>query len=48
VRNRLQQIADAIPPGTLVLISSQVPVGFARSLARDWQGRGLRCGVSPA
>jgi UDPglucose 6-dehydrogenase len=47
VRNRLQQIADAIPPGTLVLISSQVPVGFARSLARDWQGRGLHCGVSP-
>lgn len=47
VRNRLEQIADAIPPGTLVLISSQVPVGFARALARDWAGRGLHLGVSP-
>jgi UDPglucose 6-dehydrogenase len=47
VRNRLEQIRDAIRPGTLVLISSQVPVGFTRALARDWEGRGIRFGISP-
>src|SRR5262245_19969857 len=30
VRARLEQIAQAIRPGTLVLVSSQVPVGFTR------------------
>ena len=47
VRSRLEQIAGAIQPGTLVLISSQVPVGFTRSLAKEWEGRGLRFGISP-
>jgi UDPglucose 6-dehydrogenase len=47
VRNRLEQIKDAIQPGTLVLISSQVPVGFTRALANDWAGRGVRFGISP-
>src|SRR4051812_9987181 len=47
VRNRLEQIKEAVRPGTLVLISSQVPVGFTRSLANDWSNRGVRFGVSP-
>src|SRR6185369_5985671 len=47
VRNRLEQIKDAVRPGTLVLISSQVPVGFTRALANDWEGRGVRFGISP-
>jgi UDPglucose 6-dehydrogenase len=47
VRGRLETIADFIPPGTLVLISSQVPVGFTRALEQDWQGRGLRFAYSP-
>jgi UDPglucose 6-dehydrogenase len=47
VRNRLEQIKDAVRPGTLVMISSQVPVGFTRALANDWAGRGVRFGISP-
>jgi UDPglucose 6-dehydrogenase len=47
VRERLEWIKNAIRPGTLVLISSQVPVGFTRTLADDWAGRDLRFGYSP-
>lgn len=47
VRERLERIKDAVRPGTLVLISSQVPVGFTRSLAKDWAGRSIRFGISP-
>jgi len=47
VRAKLEEIVDAIPRGALVLISSQVPVGFTRSLARDWAGRGLRFAYAP-
>jgi UDPglucose 6-dehydrogenase len=47
VRNRLEQIKEAVRPGTLVLISSQVPVGFTRALANDWAGRNVRFGISP-
>lgn len=47
VRARLEVIADAIPAGTLVLISSQVPVGFTGMLAHDWRARGLRYAYSP-
>jgi UDPglucose 6-dehydrogenase len=47
VRSRLESIADAIPAGTLVLISSQVPVGFTSALARDWEARRLRYAYSP-
>jgi UDPglucose 6-dehydrogenase len=47
VRARLDSIAEAIAPGTLVLISSQVPVGFTGALERDWQPRGLRYAYSP-
>lgn len=37
VRHRLHQIAPHVSPGTIVLISSQVPVGFTRGLAdSDW------------
>jgi UDPglucose 6-dehydrogenase len=47
VRSRLEQIKGAVRPGTLVLISSQVPVGFTRALAKDWEGLGIRFGISP-
>jgi UDPglucose 6-dehydrogenase len=47
VRRRLEEVASAIRPGTLVLISSQVPVGFTAALARDWHARGLRYAYSP-
>src|SRR5262245_53652525 len=41
VRARLEQVADVVRPGTLVLVSSQVPVGFTRRLERTWQGKDL-------
>lgn len=47
VRRQLDAIVDHIQPGTLVMNSSQVPVGFSRSLERDWHGRGLRFACSP-
>jgi UDPglucose 6-dehydrogenase len=47
LRGRLEAVADAIRPGTLVLISSQVPVGFTAALERDWARRGLRYACSP-
>ena len=47
VRARLELIVDVIKLGTLVLISSQVPVGFTAALERDWQGRDLRFAYSP-
>ena len=47
VRGRLEEVAEAIPRGTLVLVSSQVPVGFTASLERDWAARGLRFAYSP-
>jgi UDPglucose 6-dehydrogenase len=47
VRARLEEVVRHLPRGALVLISSQVPVGFTRALADDWQGRGLRYGCSP-
>jgi UDPglucose 6-dehydrogenase len=47
VRARLEEVRPALKPGTLVLISSQVPVGFTRSLRRDWSGEGLRFACSP-
>jgi UDPglucose 6-dehydrogenase len=47
VRDRLETVADRIQPGTLVLVSSQVPVGFTGALERDWKGRGLRFACSP-
>jgi UDPglucose 6-dehydrogenase len=47
VRARLEAVADSIPPRALVLVSSQVPVGFTASLERDWARRGLRYACSP-
>jgi UDPglucose 6-dehydrogenase len=47
VRARLEAIVEAIPRNTLVLISSQVPVGFTRGVEHDWQTRGLRYAYSP-
>ncbi len=47
VRDRLDAIAPWLRPGQLVLISSQVPVGFGLQLATDWQLRGVRVACSP-
>lgn len=47
VRVQLETVVAAIRPGTTVLLSSQVPVGFTRQLARDWAGRGLHFACSP-
>src|SRR4029453_9328602 len=41
VRASLEQVAPALRPGTLVVLSSQVPVGFARALAADWRARAV-------
>ncbi|MEN9938081.1 MAG: hypothetical protein RLZZ387_4660 [Chloroflexota bacterium] len=47
VRARLEAVAPALRPGALVLISSQVPVGFTGALERDWAGLGLAFAYSP-
>jgi UDPglucose 6-dehydrogenase len=47
VRNRVRQVAAASRPGTLVLVSSQAPVGFTRSLADAWPVPGCRFACSP-
>jgi UDPglucose 6-dehydrogenase len=47
VRDRLEALAPDLRSGTLVLISSQVPVGFTRRLEEDWHGRGLHFAYSP-
>ena len=47
VRNRLQHIGPVIRSGTIVLISSQVPVGFTRELARSDWGRDLHFAYFP-
>jgi UDPglucose 6-dehydrogenase len=47
VRDRLEAIAPALRPGTLVVISSQVPAGFTRRLEADWHDRGLHYAYSP-
>src|SRR5262245_28872547 len=47
VRDRLEDIASHLKSGTLVLISSQVPVGFGAKLAADWEHRGVRVACSP-
>src|SRR5436305_11358200 len=47
VRSQLERLATAIQPGTIVLISSQVPVGFTRKLGADWKSRNLRYAYSP-
>jgi UDPglucose 6-dehydrogenase len=47
VRARLDAVSGALRPGTAVLVSSQVPVGFTRRLAGDWAARGLAFAYSP-
>jgi UDPglucose 6-dehydrogenase len=47
VRRRLEAIAGCLSPGTLVLISSQVPAGFTRTLENSWASRRLRFAYSP-
>jgi UDPglucose 6-dehydrogenase len=47
VRGELDAIAAHVRPGTVVLVSSQVPVGFTGELERAWAGRGIRFAVSP-
>ena len=47
VRSQLDEVADALAPGTLVLLSSQLPAGFGRDLADRWAGRGVTVGCSP-
>jgi UDPglucose 6-dehydrogenase len=47
VRDRLEDVAAHLQPGTLVLISSQVPVGFGAKLAADWAKLGVRVACSP-
>lgn len=47
VRQRLDQVAPHVRPGTAVLISSQVPVGFTRGLANSEWGTKLHFAYSP-
>jgi UDPglucose 6-dehydrogenase len=47
VLRQLDTAMDAVAPGTIVVVSAQVPVGFTRSLERRWSGRGLRFACSP-
>jgi UDPglucose 6-dehydrogenase len=47
VEKQFDSIAPALQPGTVVLISSQVPVGFTACAERHWDERGLRFAVSP-
>jgi UDPglucose 6-dehydrogenase len=47
LRQRLDCIKEGLAPGTLVLISSQAPAGFTRSMEHDWASRPLRFAYSP-
>jgi UDPglucose 6-dehydrogenase len=47
VRGQIELIAPSIRPGTIVLISSQVPVGFTRSLQNTEWGKALHFAYSP-
>lgn len=47
VREKLEKVRDLVRPGTLVLISSQVPVGFTRRMAQEWAGLGSSFAYSP-
>jgi UDPglucose 6-dehydrogenase len=38
VRRQLDCVQSSLTAGTLVVISAQVPVGFARALEREWRG----------
>ncbi len=47
VRARLEHARPHLRPGTLVLVSSQVPVGFTRALERAFEGSGASFACSP-
>jgi UDPglucose 6-dehydrogenase len=47
IRRHLDAVLPHLQAGILVLISSQIPVGFTADLERDWAGIGLQFGVSP-
>lgn len=47
VRTHLETMAPHLRPGTMILISSQVPAGFTRQLEEEWRDLGLRFAVSP-
>jgi UDPglucose 6-dehydrogenase len=47
VRSRLEAVLSALTPGTLILVSSQVPVGFTRGLVREWSDKKLQFAYSP-
>lgn len=47
VRRSLETLAEDLQPGTLVIVSSQVPVGFTAALERDWAALALRFAVCP-
>ncbi len=47
VRRHIDAVAGLLRPGTLVLLSCQVPVGFTGELERTWGQRGLHFACSP-
>lgn len=47
VRRRLESLRPHLRANTLVIVSSQVPVGFTRALAADWDGLGATFAYSP-
>src|SRR4051794_33579026 len=47
VRRSLEALRDHLRPGTLVIVSSQVPVGFTAGLERDWADKNPRFAVCP-
>ena len=47
VRAQVDKISDVLAPGALVLVSSQVPVGFGAELARHLVPTGARVACSP-
>jgi len=47
VRERIEAVAGSFAPGTLVLVSSQVPAGFTRSLAASIDVQDVRFAYSP-
>jgi UDPglucose 6-dehydrogenase len=47
VRQGLETLRAHLGANTLVIVSSQVPVGFTRALARDWERQGRSFAYSP-
>ncbi|MEO6568510.1 MAG: nucleotide sugar dehydrogenase [Opitutaceae bacterium] len=47
VLNQLRRCVPALPQGTLILLSSQLPAGTCRQLENEFGGQGYRFAVSP-